>query len=157
MNLAWVRQCALIAVFLGGASAPAFAGDPAVIPNRALWPESINSTAEFDRASRAEILVFAHALAESEALNDDALKSRLGLKAIDPASIRHVRRELWKLLAANYVLAAAGCAAREVFCPTEAGSGNLRDEAEAFSRRRDPAALSTVVRRRNAIPAKLSG
>ena len=133
VNSAWVRQCALIAIFLGGASAPTFAGDPAVIPHRALWPESINSVAEFDRASRAEILVFARALADSEALSDDALKKQIGLDTADTASIRQVRRQLWNLLNQNYTAAAAGCSEQEAFCPVNADPGNLRHDAEDFS------------------------
>jgi peptidoglycan-N-acetylglucosamine deacetylase len=133
VNSAWVRQCALIAIFLGATPAATFGGDPVVIPHRALWPESINSAAEFDRASRAEILVFARALADSETLNDDALKNRLGVDAIDVASIRHVRLELWKLLTENYIIATAECAAREAFCPKDSDPGNLRHDAGAFS------------------------
>jgi peptidoglycan/xylan/chitin deacetylase (PgdA/CDA1 family) len=133
VNSAWIRPFVSIAIFLGAASATAFAGDPAVIPHRALWPDSINSAVEFDRASRAEILVFARALADSETLTDDALKRRLGLDSIATDSIRHVRRELWKLLTANYIVATAGCAAREAFCSTGSSSGDLRHDTEAFS------------------------
>lgn len=132
----WVRQAALITILVGSVPARILAGEPSgeVIPHRALWPDSINSAAEFDRASRAEILAFAHALAESATLDDDALKDRLRVDgAIDITSIERLRRKLWKLLTGNYVIAAAGCVAREAFCPTGSDPNNLRHEAEAFS------------------------
>ena len=132
----WVRHAALITILVCSAPARSLAGDPSgeVIPHRALWPDSINSAAEFDRASRAEILAFAHALAESETLNDDALKARLqGDAAIDIASIQRLRRKLWKLLTGNYEIAAAGCVAHEAFCPTSSDPNDLRHEAEALS------------------------
>jgi peptidoglycan/xylan/chitin deacetylase (PgdA/CDA1 family) len=133
--LAWARRLALVAIFLGAAPVTTLGGEPsdAVIPHRGLWPDPVDSPAEFDRASRAEILVFAHALADSETLSDEALKSRLGLDAIDAASVQRVRHKLWKLLAANYVTAAAGCDVHEAFCPIDQGSGDLRHEAEAFT------------------------
>ena len=98
-----VRQAALIAVLVLVGSAPGriCAGEPPgqMTPNRALWPDPISSPAEFDRASRAEILAFAHALAESEKLGDDALKDRLRVDgAMDIASIQRLRHKLWKIL-----------------------------------------------------------
>lgn len=103
-------------------------------PNRALWPDSISSPAEFDRASRAEILAFAHALAESEKLDNDALKVQLPVDGeMDIASIQHLRRKLWKILTGNYVLASAACVAHDAFCPTDSHPNDLREEAEAFS------------------------
>jgi hypothetical protein len=132
----WVRQAALVTILLGSAPPRVLAGEPSgqVIPHRALWPDPISSQAEFDRASRGEILAFAHALAESEKLTDDALKDRLQVDGeIDTPSIQRLRRKLWKLLAGNYVMASAGCVAREAFCPTDTDPNDLRNEAEAFS------------------------
>lgn len=124
----------LIAVLLGVAPATTFAAGPGVmIPHRALWPDPINSAAAFDRASRAEILAFAHELAESETLSEGALKDRLNVDAIDTASMQHVRRKLWKLLTENYMIAAAGCATHDAFCPGDVDPSQLRHEAEALS------------------------
>ena len=136
MIFVWVRQAALITILVGSAPARILAGEPSgqVIPHRALWPDPISSDAGFDRASRAEILAFAHALAESEKLTDDALKDRLQVHGeVDIPSILRLRRKLWKLLAGNYVMASAGCVGREAFCPTDFNPNDLRDEAEAFS------------------------
>jgi peptidoglycan/xylan/chitin deacetylase (PgdA/CDA1 family) len=132
----WVRQAALITVLVGSVSVRILAGEPSgqVIPHRALWPDPISSAAEFDRASRAEILAFAHALAESEKLTDDALKDQLHVDGeIDIPSIQRLRRKLWKLLAGNYVTASASCVVHDAFCPTDPNPNDLRDEAEAFS------------------------
>lgn len=129
----WVRRAALMSVLVGAAPAAAFAG-PQVIPHRSLWPDAINSPAEFDRASRAEILVFAQALAESETLDDDTLQSRLDVHhPIDDASLQRVRRKIWELLGQNYAIAARGCLAHEAFCPADSDSGDLRHEAAALS------------------------
>jgi peptidoglycan/xylan/chitin deacetylase (PgdA/CDA1 family) len=132
----WVRRAALIAFLVGCAPARVIAGEPPgqMTPNRALWPDSISSPAEFDRASRAEILAFAHALAESEKLDNDALKVQLPVDGeMDIASIQHLRRKLWKILTGNYVLASAACVAHDAFCPTDSHPNDLREEAEAFS------------------------
>ncbi len=131
----WIWRLAVMLVFVGAAPATTFAQDRSgvAIPHRALWPDSINSPAGFDRASRAEILVFAHALADSETLDEDALKHRLGVDAIDMPSVRKVRRELWNLLNDNYAIAAAGCTAQEAFCPTGSDPNDLRHQAEALS------------------------
>ena len=62
--------------------------------DRGTWPEKLTSPALFDVASRAEILMFAHGLLASEALDDAALKQRLGLKIINLAAIEDLRRQL---------------------------------------------------------------
>ena len=116
------------------AATPSAAGPPkATIPHRALWPDPINSPAEFDRASRAEILVFAHELADSDALNERALKARLRVDAVDMPSVERLRHRLWKRLTDNYVLASGGCAADEAFCPADSDPHRLQNEAKDFS------------------------
>jgi peptidoglycan/xylan/chitin deacetylase (PgdA/CDA1 family) len=129
------RKIVLTAILWGFAAAtPSVAGaSEAIIPHRALWPDTINSPAEFDRASRAEILMFALELAESDALNEGALKNRLAVDAVDMPSVERLRHKLWKLLTANYVMASRGCVAGEAFCASDIGPDNLRHAAEAFS------------------------
>jgi peptidoglycan/xylan/chitin deacetylase (PgdA/CDA1 family) len=136
----WLRRLVLIAMFLGAAPAAAFGDDKTgvAIPHRALWPEPIGSLAGFDRASRAEILVFAHALADSEGLNDDALRKRLGVDAVDIASIQHLQQALWKVLTENYVRAAALCVAGAEFCPTTSDPNDLRRAAETVATNLQP-------------------
>src|ERR1700733_2923019 len=129
------RQIVLTAILLAVALVTPCAADasPAIIPDRALWPDTINSPAEFDRASRAEILVFAHELAGSEAFNEGALKDRLGIKAVDIASVERLRHRLWKRLTENYVIASHGCVAGEAFCAGDTDPNDLREAAAAFS------------------------
>ena len=101
--------------------------------DRALWPEATTTTAAFDRASRAEILAFAHALTESQNDGDDALKTRLGIKEIDRASFERVRERLWKELARNYAAASKRCAKDDVFCAPAADAAALRALAQGFT------------------------
>jgi peptidoglycan/xylan/chitin deacetylase (PgdA/CDA1 family) len=131
----WAQKIVLTAILLGVAAATPFAADAseAIIPHRVLWPDSINSPAEFDRASRAEILVFAHELAESDGFNEAALKDRLGIDAVDIPSVERLRRRLWNRLAENYVIASSSCVAGEAFCLADIDPNDLRHEAEAFS------------------------
>jgi peptidoglycan-N-acetylglucosamine deacetylase len=129
----WIRQAALIAILVGSAPAKTFANGPEVLPHRTLWPDSVNSSAEFDRASRAEILVFARALAESETPSEETLKAQLEVDTIDMPAVERVRRKLWERLTQNYLIAARSCVAREAFCPTDSDPGNLRPLADALS------------------------
>jgi peptidoglycan-N-acetylglucosamine deacetylase len=141
VTAAWVRRISLLAVLLGATSATAFGEEqPGVVypngvvtPRRDLWPDPIDSAAEFDRASRAEILVFAHALADSETFRDDVWKDRLGIDTVDVDSIHHTQHDLWQRVSQNYAIAARGCAADEAFCPATPEANSFRQEAEAFS------------------------
>lgn len=127
----------LIALFglLAIASGPLHAAGPSAVASidRSLWPESINSTTTFDRASRAEILAFGHALAESEQLGDEALRDRLRLKELDRGAVDHMRTIYWQRLAANYRLAAAHCAPKEPFCVESDSEAAFRKAASDFA------------------------
>jgi peptidoglycan-N-acetylglucosamine deacetylase len=129
------RKLLLSAFLLGIAAVTISVADAseAILPHRALWPDAINSPAEFDRASRAEILVFAHELADSGGFNEGALKDRLGIDAVDIASVERLRHRLWKRLTENYVMASHSCVAGEAFCAPDIDPNDLRDAAEAFS------------------------
>jgi peptidoglycan/xylan/chitin deacetylase (PgdA/CDA1 family) len=129
------RKLLLSAFLLGIAAAAISVADAseANLPHRALWPDTIDSPAGFDRASRAEILVFAHELADSDGFNEGALKDRLGIDAVDIASVARLRHRLWKRLTENYVMASHSCGAGEAFCAPDIDPNDLRDAAEAFS------------------------
>jgi peptidoglycan-N-acetylglucosamine deacetylase len=129
------RQIVLTAILLAVAvTTPcAASASEAIIPHRAFWPDTISSPAEFDLASRAEILVFAHELAGSEAFNQGALKERLGINAVDIAAVERLRHRLWKRLTENYVIASHGCVAGEAFCAGDTDPSDLREAAAAFS------------------------
>ena len=83
--------------------------------DRSSWPNALNSTEDFDTASRGEILMFAKALLASEALDEKALKQQLGVKQIDLAALNQVRERFWQRLLNNYRLANQHCEL-ELFC-----------------------------------------
>lgn len=134
---------ALLSILLPAwlALAPARAAGPAEIASadRASWPQPIDSPAAFDRASRAEILAFAHELIRSEPLDDAALAQRLRLKQIDRAGIDRIRARWWQRLGDNYRLASRACAPREAFCAPAADLAALRVLAERFDAAPQPA------------------
>lgn len=82
---------------------PLFAYGPetVAVADRSSWPETINSTAAFDRASRAEILVFSAALAEVAEQDAATLKAQLNIKQVDSASVVRVRNQLTAHLLQN--------------------------------------------------------
>lgn len=99
------------------ASSVSAAGPDAVgFSDRSLWPETINSAQAFDRASRAEILVFAAALDQVSALDAESLKTQFHIKQANPASVGHVRRIFMSRLMENWKSASATCQAAEILC-----------------------------------------
>ena len=72
------RVISLGLVLALGAGAAQAAGPRAVATlDRSTWPAALDSPAAFDDASRAEILVFAQALLQSETLDAGAWQRRL--------------------------------------------------------------------------------
>lgn len=135
----WVRFFAPL--LLGGLMASmAHAAGPAVFAtiDRSGWPVSLASTAGFDTASRAEILMFGKALLASEALDEAALKLRLGVKEVDLKSVALVRERFWNRLLNNYRSASQDCEG-EMFCPQVRGLGDLRQLAAGFTGDTSPA------------------
>lgn len=100
--------------------------------DRATWPEQLTSPALFDVASRAEILMFAHALLTTETLDEPALKQRLGLKIINQTAIAELRRHLWKRLLENYNFAQQSCEQDASFCYLVENLEDLREQAGKF-------------------------
>jgi peptidoglycan/xylan/chitin deacetylase (PgdA/CDA1 family) len=84
--------------------------------DRSLWPEPLDSPAAFDRASRAEILSFAAALAATEGLDATALAAELGIKSAHLESVRQWRASTAQRLAENFRRASEGCHADEWLC-----------------------------------------
>ncbi len=100
--------------------------------DRGVWPEKLSSPALFDVASRAEILMFAHSLIASEALDEAALKQRLGLKIINLAAIDDLRRQLWQRLLDGYTFAQESCEEDASFCYLVENMDDLREQAGKF-------------------------
>lgn len=104
------------------------AGPQAVaLSDRALWPEPLDSAAAFDRASRAEMLVFSAAVAELSALETPELQLQLKVAQADRASIERVQARWTMLLLENWKIAAAACSAGEPFCGRTRGPGDFAE------------------------------
>lgn len=116
------------------ASFPLHAAGPSAVASvdRSLWPDALDSQAAFDHASRAELLAFGHALADSERMSDDALRDELKLKELDRGSVDHMRSSYWSRLTVNYRLAAAHCPQGDEFCKDISGEADFRKAAVAF-------------------------
>lgn len=126
-----MRIALFLSAWLIGLCAVAAPNDPATL-DRSTWPEQLISPALFDVASRAEILAFAHALLVSEALDENALKQRLGLNIINMDAIDTVRQRLWQRLLTNYTLAQQSCEQDASFCYYVDGMDSLREQAGKF-------------------------
>lgn len=84
--------------------------------NRSLWPETINSNLSFDRASRAEILIFANSLNTLANQDADTLKSKLRIKQVNRASVVNIKHLLFERLLKNWQSAAVTCTDTDIFC-----------------------------------------
>lgn len=111
----WLAGLCLAVVALSGQAA----GPQTVAQSdRSLWPEPLNSSANFDRASRAEMLVFADALTGTTTQSDALLKEQLHLKQLDRESIQSIQKRLLDQLWVNWQQAASSCKAGDAFCPS---------------------------------------
>jgi len=102
------------------------------VPNRALWPDAIDTVDGFDRASRAEILVFSRLLSEAQSQDAGALKERLHLQEVDLDSIKKISQELWVIMENNYTIASASCRTLDPFCPVKIP--DLRHDMDSFTK-----------------------
>ena len=126
-----MRIALLVCAWLTCLGAQAASVDVATL-DRGTWPEKLSSPALFDVASRAEILMFANALLASEALDEPALKQRLGLKIVNQGAIDDLRRHLWQRLLENYMFAQQSCEQDAAFCYLVDDLDDLRDQAGKF-------------------------
>lgn len=115
-----MKRQLLLALALCLAIFPALAMGPVSIAraDRSLWPDGIASVAGYNRASRAELLVFVGALVELAAKDEQALKANLHIKSVDRTSVERVRDRLLLRLQENYAHAQASCQPDEAFCPS---------------------------------------
>ncbi|QIH05618.1 MULTISPECIES: polysaccharide deacetylase family protein [unclassified Pseudomonas] len=100
--------------------------------DRSGWPNPLDSAADFDTASRGEILMFGKALLASEALDEKALKQRLGVRQLDLKSLNTVREQFWARLLENYQRASQDCDAAP-FCQPVRNLGELRQLIAGFT------------------------
>jgi peptidoglycan-N-acetylglucosamine deacetylase len=117
-------------LFAGSASA---AGPAAMArPNRSLWPQPIASVADFDLASRAEILSFAAAVADRQGLDAGTLARVLGIKGVSLESADAWHEITLARLAENYRLASAHCQAADWLCEPQMTPAALTGRAAAM-------------------------
>lgn len=126
-----MRSALLIAACLFSLAATAAPVGPATL-DRSTWPEQLSNPTLFDVASRAEILTFARALLASEALDEAALKQRLGLRMINLDAINRLRERMWQRLLANYNFAQQSCDQDASFCFLVEDRDTLREQARKF-------------------------
>lgn len=126
-----MRSALLFAACLFSLAAAAAPVGPATL-DRSTWPEQLSNPTLFDVASRAEILAFARALLASEALDEPALKQRLGLRMINLEAINRLRERMWQRLLANYNFAQQSCDQDASFCFLVEDRDTLREQAGKF-------------------------
>lgn len=95
-----------------------FAAGPEQIASsdRSLWQDDINSDAGFNRASRAEILVFSAALSDFVEKSDSEILEILHIHSLDRESILRIQKKLSQQLINNYKNAQETCTTEEPFC-----------------------------------------
>ena len=129
-----IRELLFAAALIAG-NAAAYATDPEFVArsSRSLWPEPLGSAAAFDRASRAEILVFAAALAAATKPDEAALMRQFHIARADTVSVQKVAKRLFGRLLDNYAIARASCDVGDVFCDPIAGSDALSAAGRAIA------------------------
>ncbi|WP_455921938.1 polysaccharide deacetylase family protein [Pseudomonas putida] len=128
-----MRLACLILAALASVVAQAAVPPPVATIDRSSWPEQLTSPALFDVASRAEILMFAHVLLQSEALDEDALADRLDLRTVNMVAINELRGQLWQRLWQNYNQAQQSCEQDASFCFAIDSLDDLRTQANNFA------------------------
>ena len=132
----WLRMASIVLLWASGCrvAMAADVGNPLVLDhlNRTGWPDALNSQANIDTASRAEVLMFGKALLASEALDESGLKQKLGVPQVQLKSIRQLRDGLWDHLLSTYRNASQDCV-EQPFCPQVRRVADLRQLAAAFT------------------------
>ena len=126
-----MRIVLLLSAWLLSLNALAAPNDIATL-DRSTWPEQLTSPTLFDVASRAEILMFARVLLDTDAMDEIALKQYLGLRSVNMAAITALRVRLWQRLLAGYNFAQQSCDQDASFCYLVENMATLREEARRF-------------------------
>lgn len=96
------------------------AAAPVAWTDRAGWPQPVSTVKDFDRASRAEVLVFVEALSSLPLeVRGNSLAQEVGLKHGDPGALEAWKRSRRALLLENFRRGAASCSADDVLCPAK--------------------------------------
>jgi len=147
----WLRIASALLLWVGVCrwTGAVDVGNPMLLDNmtRTGWPDGLTTQASLDTASRAEVLMFGKALLASEALDEAALKQRLGVQEVKLKSVRQVRDGLWDRLFTTYHNASQNCN-DEPFCPRVRSVADLRQLAAAFTGEISPAHAAWVSKSR---------
>ncbi len=81
-----------------------------------LWPAPLDSVQGFDRASRADLLVYAAALDDAASIGSEELQTALDLKTIDAASVAHWLGNERSRVVLNYERASNQCTHKDWTC-----------------------------------------
>lgn len=108
------------------------APQPLAVIDRSTWPEKLEKPAAFDVASRAEVLQFASALKDSEALSEEQLADRLDLRTVDMTSINTLRAQLWARLWRSFDQAQQSCDQDASFCFAIDSQADLQQQATTY-------------------------
>lgn len=131
METSLLRIALLLSAWLLSLGAWAAPNDIATL-DRSTWPEQLTSATLFDVASRAEILMFARVLLDTDAMDEIALKQYLGLRSINMVAIDNLRARLWQRLLSSYNFAQRSCDQDASFCYLVEDMASLRQEAGRF-------------------------
>jgi peptidoglycan/xylan/chitin deacetylase (PgdA/CDA1 family) len=86
------------------------------VAHPALWPAPLDSTPGFDRASRAELLVYAAALDDAARMSTEELRAALATKTFSADSVAHWLERERNRVALNYERALHGCTLKDWSC-----------------------------------------
>jgi peptidoglycan-N-acetylglucosamine deacetylase len=103
------------------ASAIAFADGPATVAkaDHSLWPQPINTSAGFDKASRASILVYVGVLKEMQKQSDAQMMANFKIKSINRTSVEKWLKKEQNIALQNYRAAMNSCSAQDWTCVAE--------------------------------------
>lgn len=94
---------------------------PVAWTDRAGWPHPVSTVKDFDRASRAEVLMFVEALASLPLeVRGNFLAQEVGLKHGDMGALEAWKKSRKALLLENFRRGFASCSADDVLCPAKA-------------------------------------
>jgi peptidoglycan-N-acetylglucosamine deacetylase len=102
----------------------AFADGPSLVAkaDHSLWQQPINTSAGFDKASRASILIYVSVLKEMQKQTDVQMMESFKIKSINRASVEKWLKKEQSIALANYRAAVVSCIAQDWTCVAEVSS-----------------------------------
>ncbi len=118
LRLKSVFVASILGIFLTSGANAADSVGPAEIAagDKAIWPEPINETATFDKASRATIRIYFRQLSAMQKLSDAEILSAFKIKSVNHTALDNWITTEKSLTIANYQAAAKTCQAGDWTC-----------------------------------------